>query len=71
MYFNENKDAHTIYMHTAYLTVFSTPYILTQCLTRLDRHRKSTQNTESTLWLAKTSNLQSWGFETSNEKNNL
>jgi len=34
-------------------------------------HRKSTQNTESTLGLATASNLQRLGFETSNEKNNL
>jgi len=34
-------------------------------------HRKSTQNTESTLRLATGSNLQRSWFETSNEKNNL
>jgi hypothetical protein len=31
-------------------------------------HRKSTQNTESTLGLAAASNLQRSGFESSNEK---
>ena len=56
MYFNKNEKAPIIYIyiyaHSTFLTVFSIPYILTQCLTRLDRHRKSTQNTEIHLvWL--------------------
>jgi len=64
----KSESTHNIYAHSIFLTVFSTPYILTQCLTTLDTHRKSTQNTESTLGLATASNLQRSGFETSNEE---
>ena len=59
-------------MYTVLSSPYSlTPYILTQCLIRLDRLTESQLNTESTLGLAVASNLQRLRFETSNEKNDL
>jgi hypothetical protein len=50
--FNENEKAHNIHVYSTFLTVFSTPYILTVSDQFGQTHRKSTQNTESTLGLA-------------------
>jgi hypothetical protein len=60
-----------IYIYSTFLTVFSTPHILTVSDQVGQTLTKSTQNTESTLGLAETSNLQRSGFETSNEKKKI
>jgi hypothetical protein len=42
MYFNENEKAHIIHMYTVLSSPYSVPpYILTQCLIRLDRLTES------------------------------
>jgi len=74
MYFNENQKAHTIYMYvySTFFAIFSAPLHPDTMSDQVGQtHRKSTHNTESTLGLAAASNVQTSGFETANEKNNL